>query len=143
MRGIWSFICGTLFAVGLGISGMMNPAKVQGFLDFTGNWDPSLAFVMGGAMGVYIIAYPLILKFRKKPILDSHFHVVKTKHVDKRLIVGQVLFGIGWGLTGICPGPGIANLATLAPSALMFVGFMGVGMTFVKAYELRTKVCDV
>lgn len=142
MKSLWSFVCGMIFAVGLGVSGMMNPAKVMGFLDITGNWDPSLAFVMVGAIGVYIIAYPLALK-RKKPLLEEEFHVVKSKHIDKRLIAGQVLFGIGWGLTGICPGPGIANLVTLAPSALMFVGFMGVGMTFVKAFELRKKVCEV
>lgn len=142
MRGLVSFICGTIFSIGLGVSGMMNPAKVMNFLDVTGKWDPSLAFVMVGAIGVYIVAYPLILK-RKTPVFDDHFHKVKTTRVDKKLLLGQVLFGVGWGLTGICPGPGIANLATLAPSALMFVGFMGVGMTFVKAYELRKKVCEV
>ncbi|MCK5882077.1 MAG: YeeE/YedE family protein [Bacteriovoracaceae bacterium] len=142
MRGIISFICGTIFSIGLGLSGMMNPAKVMNFLDITGDWDPSLAFVMVGAISIYMIAYPLILR-RKVPLFDNHFHKVKTTKVDKRLLLGQVLFGVGWGLTGICPGPGIANLATLAPSALMFVGFMGVGMTFVKGHELRKKVCEV
>lgn len=141
MKNVWSFFCGVIFALGLGISGMMSPEKVISFLNVSGSWDPSLAFVMIGAIGVYIISYPLILKMRKKPLLEDDFHIVKANHIDKKLIIGEALFGIGWGLTGICPGPGVANLITLAPNVLIFVGFMGMGMAFYKAYEMRQKVC--
>lgn len=128
MKNIWSFACGLIFAIGLGLSGMLNPNKVLSFLDITGNWDPSLALVMVGAIGVYIIVYPLTLKIMKKPLLDAEFNLVKLTKVDKKLVIGEILFGIGWGLTGICPGPGITNLSVLSNTVLIFLASMTVGM---------------
>lgn len=128
MKAIWSLLCGYIFAIGLGISGMMNPQKVIGFLDVTGDWDPSLAFVMIGAIGVYIIAHPLMLKLMKRPLLDSEFHQVKATKIDRKLVMGEAIFGVGWGLTGICPGPALANIPTFMPSLISFVLSMAIGM---------------
>ncbi|HBF09159.1 MAG TPA: YeeE/YedE family protein [Gammaproteobacteria bacterium] len=109
MKNIFSLICGLLFGAGLIISQMANPDKVLSFLDILGSWDPSLAFVMGGAVIVTLIAFPLILK-RQKPLLDTQFHMPAKKVIDRALVLGAALFGIGWGLSGYCPGPGITQL---------------------------------
>jgi uncharacterized membrane protein YedE/YeeE len=109
MKLIVSFILGMLFSMGLSISGMVNPDKVLGWLDFFGAWDPSLIFVMGGAVTVNILFFKLILK-RKHPLLENKFSVPTKTVVDNRLLVGSALFGIGWGLGGVCPGPGLSNL---------------------------------
>ena len=107
---------------------MLNPSKVLAFLDITGNWDPSLALVMVGAIGVYIVVYPLSLKKMRKPLLDSEFNLVKLTKVDRKLVFGEVLFGIGWGLTGICPGPGITNAPVFSSTVMIFLISMTVGM---------------
>ncbi len=118
---------GALFALGLGISGMTQPAKVLGFLDVTGRWDPTLAFVMIGALAVHFVLYRLIRK-RGAPLFDSRFDVPTRRDVDLRLVVGAALFGVGWGLSGQCPGPALTNLATGAWPALVFVAAMALGM---------------
>jgi uncharacterized membrane protein YedE/YeeE len=118
---------GALFALGLGISGMTQPAKVLGFLDVTGRWDPTLAFVMIGALAVHFVLYRLIRK-RSAPLFDSRFDVPTRRDVDLRLVVGAALFGVGWGLSGQCPGPALTNLATGAWTALVFVAAMALGM---------------
>lgn len=126
MMIVISLIAGFLFSLGLILSGMTNPDKVIGFLDLFGNWDYSLAFVMGGAVGINAIIFPLVLK--RKPLFVSEFSLPSKKDIDKNLVIGAVLFGAGWGILGICPGPGLVNIATLDPSALLFVAAMIVGM---------------
>ena len=132
---IISFASGAIFAVGLSISQMINPYRVKGFLDIFGNWDYSLAFVMAGAVLFNLFAFKFIKS--KKPLCsEAHFWPEK-KDVDKRLIVGAVLFGVGWGLIGICPGPAIVNLVTLKKEAFIFVLSMIAGMYLFKLSEKK------
>lgn len=126
MKYFTAFITGFIFSIGLGISGMMDVHKVQGFLDLAGKWDPSLAMVMGGAVTVTLIAFPLILK-RPHPLLTTQFSVPTNTSIDKKLIMGGVLFGAGWGIGGFCPGPAIASLTTFNPSVLVFLVSMVIG----------------
>lgn len=134
---ISSFISGLIFAIGLGISGMMSPSKVQGFLDLFGKWDPSLGLVMGGAVAVTFISFPFILA-RKEPIFEKKFNVPTNKTIDKNLIIGAVLFGAGWGIGGLCPGPAIANLATLNLNVLLFIPSLIAGF-YIQQYLLTPK----
>lgn len=113
-------VSGLLFAIGLGIAEMTRPEKVLGFLDVTGNWDPSLAFVMGGAMAVYFVALQLAGR-RDKPAFAPKFRIPTRTDIDSRLIAGAAVFGIGWGLAGFCPGPGLTAAAAGVPAALLFV----------------------
>ena len=122
-----AFVSGVIFAIGLAIGGMTKPAKVAGFLDFTGNWDPSLVFVMGGAVMVHAVLYRLI-RHRPTPLFAATFAVPTRKDIDARLIGGAALFGIGWGLSGFCPGPAITSLASGKSPVLFFVTSMIVGM---------------
>lgn len=122
-----AFIAGVIFAIGLAIGGMTKPAKVAGFLDFTGNWDPSLMFVMGGAVMTHALLYRLIRK-RSTPLFTAAFSVPTRKDIDIRLLGGAALFGIGWGLSGFCPGPAITSLASGQTPVLIFVAAMIVGM---------------
>lgn len=123
---ITSLITGFIFSLGLGISGMMDTKKVHGFLDIFGKWDPSLILVMGGGVAVTFLLFPIIFK-RKSPVLEKKFSLPTNNKVDKNLITGAVLFGIGWGLSGLCPGPAIANIPTLNSSIILFVIFMFIG----------------
>jgi uncharacterized membrane protein YedE/YeeE len=111
---------GLLFGFGLGLSGMTQPQKVINFLDISGNWDPSLAFVMGGALFVNAIAYAFSRK-TAKPVFALKYELPSKRDIDPRLISGAAIFGIGWGLLGYCPGPGLANLATMHLEPLIFV----------------------
>lgn len=131
MKIILSFVCGLLFAIGLGLSGMTQPAIVKGFLNVTGHWDWRLMGVMIGAIGVHALTFRLIMN-RPSPILDVHFHVPKIKIINKKLIVGAALFGLGWGWAGICPGPGIVALASGKTPFIVFVIFMVLG---IKLYQ--------
>ncbi len=115
-----ALLCGVIFGLGLSLSQMLNPNKVLSFLDLAGNWDPSLAFVMMGALAVAMPAYQLIQK-RHKPFLEDGFHVSHKTAIDKPLILGAALFGIGWGMTGYCPGPAVASLGFGAPEAFVMV----------------------
>jgi uncharacterized protein len=124
-------LAGLLFGIGLSISGMVNPAKVMGFLDFFGQWDPSLAFVMGGAVTVYAIGYRLVMK-SAKPLFDETFQVPTRSDLDARLISGAVLFGAGWGLAGYCPGPAITGLAFGMTQTFIFFAAMAVGVVVFK-----------
>ena len=114
---------GLLFGAGLVISGMTMPSKVQGFLDFAGAWDPSLMFVMGGAIAVHAVAYRISLG-RGAPLLGGVFRRPALTKIDLRLLAGSALFGVGWGLGGLCPGPAVVTLAGGTASALLFVGVM-------------------
>ncbi|MFN0253131.1 MAG: DUF6691 family protein [Kofleriaceae bacterium] len=118
---------GALFGAGLLVSGMTLPDKVRGFLDATA-WDPSLAFVMGGALLAYAVLARLIAKRRSDPWFDIRFHLPTRRDIDLPLVGGAALFGVGWGLAGACPGPGLVAAATGNASALAFVGAMLVGM---------------
>lgn len=122
-----ALVCGIIFAIGLCLSHMINPAVVIGFLDITGEWDPSLLFVMLGALMVSGICFRFILKC-SKPVCAAQFSLPNTSTLDRRLIVGSILFGIGWGLAGICPGPAVAALALNIPKALTFFIAMFLGM---------------
>jgi uncharacterized membrane protein YedE/YeeE len=122
-----SFISGIVFALGLGISGMTQPIKVIGFLDFFGNWDASLAFVMLGAIGVYFVAYRLSRTMRS-PILAASFSIPTKRDLDTRLLTGAALFGAGWGLSGFCPGPATTALASGAAPVVVFVASMAAGI---------------
>ena len=125
---ISSFICGILFSIGLGISGMTQPQKVIGFLDVFGEWNPSLAFVMGGAVLSYLAIQLLIQRNFSIPLLGGSFQIPTRKDLDRSLIIGALLFGSGWGLGGYCPGPAITSLGSGSINALLFVVAMGVGM---------------
>ena len=127
MRLLLAFLSGSVFGFGLALSGMMNPARVRGFLDLFGTWDPTLAFVMGGAVLVMAVAW-LIQRRMAAPIVVETFDLPGTSLLDTRLIGGAVLFGIGWGLAGLCPGPAIASLATSLEQAVVFVAAMAAGV---------------
>jgi uncharacterized membrane protein YedE/YeeE len=127
MRMVAALACGIIFGFGLAVSGMMNPAKVIGFLDVAGDWDPTLAFVMGGALLVAIPTYRVILK-RRRPVLASGFSLPAGEKLDVPLIWGSALFGVGWGLVGFCPGPAVAAVVTGLPPVLGFVAAMIAGM---------------
>jgi len=141
MRALASLVCGFIFGWGLFISGMIQPAKVLGFLDFfgipTGTWDPSLAVVMAAGLIVTAVGYALIR--RRRPILDTQSYWPTQTAIDRPLVAGAALFGVGWGLVGLCPGPAIANLATLSPGVIIFVVAMGVGMAAHNFWQARTK----
>lgn len=117
---------GTLFGMGLALSGMTDPARVRAFLDVTGAWDPTLAFVMGGALVPMAVAWAIVRR-RARPIVARAFHLPATRPIDARLIAGAALFGIGWGLAGLCPGPAIAALAIAPGPAAVFGLFMIIG----------------
>lgn len=121
-----SFAAGAIFGLGLVISGMANPAKVLGFLDLAGNWDPTLAFVMGGAILVAFPAFQLA-KRREKPLLAEKWSLPERSDIDPRLLAGAALFGIGWGLAGFCPGPALAAIGIVPVEALIFVASMIAG----------------
>ena len=125
---IASFICGILFSIGLGISGMTQPQKVIGFLDVFGEWDLSLAFVMFGAVLSYLILQLWIQRNFSIPVLGGSFQITTRKDLDRSLIIGALLFGLGWGLGGYCPGPAITSLGSGSLNALLFVVAMGIGM---------------
>ena len=131
-----SFVSGVLFALGLAIGGMLEPARVVGFLDFLGTWDPTLAFVMAGGLGVNTVAY-YFTKQRKAPALVDSFHLPDKKEITARLIGGSVLFGAGWALAGYCPGPAVTTLASGTFSAFAFVAAMAAGMYVWAAIETR------
>lgn len=120
-------LAGALFGVGLAVSGMTKPAKVGGFLDLAGSWDASLMFVMVGAIGVHLVA-GRILRKRPAPMFETRWHLPTRKDIDPKLVVGAALFGIGWGLGGYCPGPGLVSGGAGSLAALVFVGGMTLGM---------------
>ncbi|RKH71579.1 DUF6691 family protein [Corallococcus aberystwythensis] len=133
---ISAFLSGLLFAIGLGISGMTDPANVLGFLDIAGAWDYRLAFVMGGAIAVHAALRPLILG-RERPLFTAKFPTFSASGVDRGLLVGAGLFGVGWGLGGYCPGPALTSLATGAMPLLVFVPAMFAGMALAQVPRAR------
>ena len=134
MNIAFAFLAGLIFGVGLLISGMTNPAKVLGFLDLAGAWDPSLALVMAGAIGVAVAGFALA-KRRQNTWLDLPILLPVATHIDRRLIGGSALFGVGWGLVGYCPGPALTSLAVGGWPTLLFVAAMVAGMAVFEVSE--------
>lgn len=135
-NGLSALVVGFIFALGLGLSGMTQPQKVIGFLDLFGQWDPSLMFVMVGAIAVHMVSYRIIRK-RKSPLLSMRWHVPDKRELSPALIIGAVLFGVGWGLAGFCPGPAVTSLASLSLKPFVFVGSMLVGMLIFRAIDKK------
>lgn len=138
MQILMALLVGLVFGIGLIVSGMTDPSKVLGFLDLAGNWDPSLAFVMGGAIVVGLGAFRLA-GGRPKAILGAEMRLPTATHIDKRLVLGGLAFGIGWGLAGFCPGPALTSLTTGGSKALIFVAAMVAGMGVFEWLERRPK----
>jgi len=129
-------ISGMLFGIGLAVSGMINPQRVTDFLDVTGNWDPTLLFVMGGAICVSLPGFYFVQR-RPTPFFSSKFYMPSKKDLDMPLILGAILFGAGWGLAGYCPGPAIASLASLSTEPMIFVLAMLAGQFLAKLFESK------
>lgn len=136
MQAAAALLCGFIFGLGLLVSGMLQPSKVIGFLDIIGAWDPSLAVVMTAALAVSGLGYRLVAT-RARPVLASQRAWPTKNNIDAPLITGAVLFGLGWGLVGLCPGPALENLATLSPRVIAFVAAMSVGMLLHRQWETR------
>ena len=122
-----ALFCGIVFGLGLSVSQMINPQKVLGFLDVAGNWDPSLALVMAGALLIAGVLQIMIFR-RPVPLLEPDFHLPKTTAIDTPLVTGAAVFGIGWGLSGFCPGPAISALSSGVPESYVFTADMFAGM---------------
>lgn len=138
MSRISEFVVGLIFGWGLLISGMTDPGKVLGFLDITGAWDPSLAFVMGGAILVGLVAFA-VAKKRTSSFLGAAMHLPTARDIDRRLVFGSLSFGVGWGIAGFCPGPALVTAANAEPKAVLFVAAMVGGMLVFEAMERWSK----
>lgn len=132
MRLFATYLVGLVFGVGISLSGMSNPAKVVNFFDVAGTWDPSLAFVMGGALIVTGIGYRLVFR-RSAPVFETSFQVPSSRTIDARLIGGSAVFGVGWGIAGFCPGGALPALGTGKPEVLIFFVAMIAGIFLAKA----------
>jgi len=134
MKTITSLVAGIVFGFGLIVSGMINPAKVQNFLDVFGTWDPSLAFVMGGAIALTMPGFK-VAHIRARPFFHDVFHLPTRADLDGRLLMGSAIFGVGWGLGGYCPGPAVTGLPLAATGTLVFVFTMLIGMWLAKLVD--------
>jgi uncharacterized membrane protein YedE/YeeE len=135
-QNLIALLCGIVFGIGLSLSHMINPIKILNFLDITGNWDPSLIFVMIGALAVAFVSFKWILK-RPAPLLAESFHISRKSSIDKPLILGAAIFGIGWGMSGYCPGPAVAGLGLLSLESVImvvaiFLGFFAFNRFFAR-----------
>lgn len=137
-NAIVALVVGFLFAIGLGVAGMTQPQKIVGFLDLFGNWDPTLMFVMMGAIGVHIITYRVITN-RKTPLLSLQWHIPNKKEITPALIGGSALFGVGWALGGYCPGPAMTSIAAFEYRPFLFVVSMFVGMFLFNLLDKKVK----
>ena len=137
MKPLVALACGTLFGAGLTYAGMTDPARVLGFLDLFGDWDPALAVVMAGAL---LVSLPVFqwARHRQRPLLDSQFFLPERLRLDADLMLGAALFGVGWGIAGLCPGPALAGLASGIPEVLMFVAAMAMGMSL-RSWRVRQR----
>ena len=136
MRNLLTLVSGLLFGLGVTISGMVNPMKVLNFMDITGAFDPTLLFVMVAGLAVTVVGYRLVLR-RQTPIFADRFHLPEITAIDVRLLGGAALFGIGWGLSGFCPGPAIASLVFGQMQSIAFVAAMAVGMVVTRAFTRK------
>jgi len=137
-RDLASLLAGLVFGFGLALSGMTHPEKVLNFLDVSGAWDASLLFVLGGAVGVTLLSFRFILRL-SKPVLAERFIITKETHIDRQIIIGAMLFGIGWGISGYCPGPAVALLAAPNWELLAFLPAAILGAVAEKYFELRSQ----
>ena len=142
MRLVSAFAIGLIFGLGIAVSGMINPAKVLNFFDLAGGWDPSLALVMGGALATNFIGYRLVFR-RKAPVLDAAFHLPTARAIDARLLGGSVVFGIGWGISGYCPGGALPALGTGGLDVLAFVAALVAGIILARFLQARSDVRHV
>jgi uncharacterized membrane protein YedE/YeeE len=133
-----ALVSGGLFGLGLALSGMTDPTRVLGFLDVFGDFDPTLAFVLGGAVTTTMVLFALVRR-RERPVLADRFQVSALRAVDRPLLAGAALFGIGWGIAGYCPGPALAGLGVLSPEAMWFVPAMIAGMLVHRALPSRSR----
>jgi uncharacterized membrane protein YedE/YeeE len=136
MRTLSALLSGLLFGVGLAMSGMLDPARVLGFLDVAGAWDPTLAFVLAGAVAVSAAGYQLA-RHRPRPAFAERFDIPAGRQIDAPLLAGAAIFGVGWGLAGFCPGPAIASLSLGLPRSAAFVAAMLAGMALHRAATAR------
>ena len=136
MRILSALAIGLLFGIGIAVSGMMNPAKVLNFFDLAGSWDPSLAFVMGGALAVAVPGYRLVLG-RAHPLFEPRFQLPDTRVIDRRLVLGSGVFGVGWGIAGFCPGGALPALGTGRPEVFLFVAALIGGLLIARALQTR------
>lgn len=130
-----AMIAGAIFGLGIALSGMGNPAKVQNFFDIFGTWDPSLAFVMGGALIVTFTGYRVLFSARSSPLFDTIFHVPTLREIDLKLIGGSAVFGIGWGISGFCPGGAIPAMGFAPWPTALFLAAMAAGMMIARALK--------
>jgi uncharacterized membrane protein YedE/YeeE len=137
MRLLTALLIGVIFGLGIAVSGMINPAKVLNFFDLAGTWDPSLAFVMAGALAVAIPGYRLVLG-RPAPAYEPRFQLPDTRVIDRRLVLGSATFGIGWGIAGFCPGGALPAIGTGDPTVFLFLAALIVGMFIARALQTRT-----
>lgn len=136
MAIIFAILAGIIFGAGLTLSDMINPARVLNFLDIAGSWDPTLIFVMVGGLAIATLGYSLVFQ-RRSPLFSDKFNLPTAQQIDLPLVGGSALFGVGWGLAGICPGPALADLATLEPRVLLFIVTMLAGMILANALRDR------
>jgi uncharacterized protein len=135
---LWSaFAIGMIFGLGIALSGMMNPAKVLNFFDLAGTWDPSLAFVMGGALAVAIPGYRLVLG-RPAPVYENRFQLPDTRVIDRRLVLGSATFGVGWGIAGFCPGGALPALGMGLPEVYIFIAALIGGLLLARIAQARS-----
>ncbi|WP_339530990.1 MULTISPECIES: YeeE/YedE family protein [unclassified Pseudomonas] len=134
----YAWVAGLVFGIGLLVSGMTNPAKVIGFLDVSGRWDPSLAFVMGGAIAVAAVGFKFA-RTRTRSLLGLPMNLPTARNIDRRLVMGSLLFGVGWGVAGICPGPALVLLGSGIPESVVFVIAMLAGMGLFEWLERRRR----
>jgi len=137
LQSIVSFCVGAIFSIGLVLAGMTQPRKIIGFLDVFGDWDPSLVFVLASAVGVYFITFQLVMK-RKSPLLAPKFLVPTSTDLELKLVIGGLLFGAGWGISGLCPGPALATLGTASASVITLMITMLIGF-YISFYIGRLK----
>ncbi len=137
MKLVYGYIAGLIFGIGIAISGMANPAKVLNFFDIAGTWDPSLIFVMGGALVVTFIGYKLVLG-REAPLVDTQFFVPTSRTLDARLIGGSLVFGVGWGIAGFCPGGALPAIGTGRVDVLIFTAALIAGILIAKNLQTRS-----
>lgn len=142
MRAVVALACGTLFGAGLTLAGMTDPARVIGFLDVTGAWDPSLAVVMASALVVALPMFQWALRRQPRPALAPRHYLPERKDIDRDLVVGALLFGAGWGIAGLCPGPAIAGLGSGRPELFAFVLAMAAGVGVRALHAARTALRD-
>ena len=137
MNYVIALITGSLFGIGMALSGMVNPELVTAFLDVNGQWNPTLVYVMGGALAVFIPGYQLLIKTRARPVLSKDWDLNKSKAIDAPLMAGASLFGIGWGLLGVCPGPAATSIFSGNSDVGVFVVAMMVGLFFSRHFKTK------